>query len=90
MVAAERILQVFGSRQKRCASLLQAALRSKGAPERSETIMATPSHLMRGRRGLIVGVANNRSIAWGIARACHAHGAARPKHAGPASGGAFG
>jgi enoyl-[acyl-carrier protein] reductase I len=37
--------------------------------------MAEASHLMRGKRGLIMGVANNRSIAWGIARACHAHGA---------------
>jgi enoyl-[acyl-carrier protein] reductase I len=27
--------------------------------------------LMRGKRGLIMGVANNRSIAWGIAKACH-------------------
>jgi enoyl-[acyl-carrier protein] reductase I len=31
--------------------------------------------LMRGKRGLILGVANNRSIAWGIAKACRAHGA---------------
>jgi len=31
--------------------------------------------LMRGKRGLIMGVANTRSIAWGIAKACHAHGA---------------
>ena len=31
--------------------------------------------LMRGKRGLILGVANNRSIAWGIARACRDHGA---------------
>ena len=31
--------------------------------------------LLRGKRGLIMGVANNRSIAWGIAKACHAHGA---------------
>jgi len=30
---------------------------------------------MRGKRGLIMGVANNRSIAWGIARACRAQGA---------------
>jgi enoyl-[acyl-carrier protein] reductase I len=37
--------------------------------------MAEGSGLMRGKRGLIMGVANNRSIAWGIARACHAHGA---------------
>ncbi len=42
---------------------------------RSEERMAESSGLMRGKRGLIMGVANNRSIAWGIARACHAHGA---------------
>ena len=29
------------------------------------------SGLMRGKRGLIMGVANNRSIAWGIAQAMH-------------------
>ena len=33
------------------------------------------SDLMRGKRGLIMGLANNRSIAWGIAQACRAHGA---------------
>jgi len=32
--------------------------------------------LMQGKRGLIMGVANNRSIAWGIARAVAAQGAA--------------
>jgi enoyl-[acyl-carrier protein] reductase I len=32
--------------------------------------------LMRGKRGLIMGVANNRSIAWGIAKAAAAQGAA--------------
>jgi enoyl-[acyl-carrier protein] reductase I len=37
--------------------------------------MADASGLMRGKRGLILGVANNRSIAWGIAKACHAQGA---------------
>ena len=31
--------------------------------------------LMAGKRGLIMGVANNRSIAWGIAKACVAQGA---------------
>ncbi len=31
--------------------------------------------LMAGKRGLIMGVANNRSIAWGIAQACARHGA---------------
>lgn len=37
--------------------------------------MADSAGLMRGKRGLIMGVANNRSIAWGIARACRNQGA---------------
>jgi enoyl-[acyl-carrier protein] reductase I len=37
--------------------------------------MPDASALMRGKRGLIMGVANNRSIAWGIAKACRAQGA---------------
>jgi enoyl-[acyl-carrier protein] reductase I len=37
--------------------------------------MAGAGALMQGKRGLVMGVANNRSIAWGIARACRAHGA---------------
>src|SRR6266446_4472795 len=37
--------------------------------------MSQNSGLMQGKRGVILGVANNRSIAWGIARACHAAGA---------------
>jgi enoyl-[acyl-carrier protein] reductase I len=32
--------------------------------------------LMAGKRGLVMGVANDRSIAWGIAKALHAEGAA--------------
>jgi len=31
--------------------------------------------LMKGKRGLVVGVANDHSIAWGIAKTLHAHGA---------------
>ena len=31
--------------------------------------------MMAGKRGLIMGVANDRSIAWGIAKACHEQGA---------------
>ncbi|MEP4552848.1 enoyl-ACP reductase, partial [Tateyamaria sp.] len=33
------------------------------------------SESLKGKRGLIMGVANDRSIAWGIARAMHAAGA---------------
>ncbi|MEQ1730854.1 MAG: enoyl-ACP reductase FabI [Vicinamibacterales bacterium] len=39
-----------------------------------ETKIATGT-LMQGKRGLVMGVANNRSIAWGIAQACAAQGA---------------
>ena len=38
-------------------------------------LMSQTSGLMQGKRGVILGVANNRSIAWGIAKACHAAGA---------------
>lgn len=33
------------------------------------------TQLMQGKRGLIMGLANDKSIAWGIAKACSAHGA---------------
>ena len=33
------------------------------------------SGLMSGKRGLILGVANDKSLAWAIAQACHAEGA---------------
>ena len=37
--------------------------------------MVQKSGLMQGKRGVILGVANNRSIAWGIAKACAGQGA---------------
>ena len=37
--------------------------------------VAKPGPLMAGKRGLIMGVANERSIAWGIARVLAGHGA---------------
>ncbi len=43
--------------------------------------------LMAGKRGLVMGVANDRSIAWGIARMLHDHGA---ELAFSYQGGAFG
>ena len=42
--------------------------------EQGVTSMASGG-LMSGKRGLVMGVANNRSIAWGIAKAAHAQGA---------------
>ena len=41
----------------------------------SEVFMTDSQPLMAGKKGLIMGVANERSIAWGIARTVHAHGA---------------
>ncbi|MFY9286981.1 MAG: enoyl-ACP reductase FabI [Alphaproteobacteria bacterium] len=43
----------------------------------SSTVAAAPltGQLMAGKRGLIMGVANDRSIAWGIANVAAAHGA---------------
>ena len=37
--------------------------------------MADSQSLMAGKRGIVMGVANDRSIAWGIARVLAAHGA---------------
>jgi enoyl-[acyl-carrier protein] reductase I len=37
--------------------------------------MGEPMRLMDGKRGLVMGVANDHSIAWGIARTLAAHGA---------------
>jgi len=37
--------------------------------------MTTKSGLLQGKRGLILGLANNRSIAWGIAKSAHDAGA---------------
>ena len=41
---------------------------------REEDILKN-GNLMKGKRGLIMGVANDKSIAWGIARAAHSQGA---------------
>ena len=49
--------------------------------------IAEPAPLMAGKRGLVMGVANDRSIAWGIARVLHGHGA---ELAFSYQGGAFG
>jgi enoyl-[acyl-carrier protein] reductase I len=35
----------------------------------------TASSILNGKRGLIMGLANNKSIAWGIAKSAHDHGA---------------
>ena len=41
----------------------------------TETDIAKPGPLMAGKRGLVLGVANDRSIAWGIARVLAGQGA---------------
>jgi enoyl-[acyl-carrier protein] reductase I len=37
--------------------------------------MIASAQMMAGKKGLVMGVANERSIAWGIAKACHEQGA---------------
>jgi enoyl-[acyl-carrier protein] reductase I len=49
--------------------------------------IAEPGPLMAGKKGLVMGVANDRSIAWGIARVLHGQGA---ELAFSYQGGAFG
>jgi enoyl-[acyl-carrier protein] reductase I len=44
-------------------------------PEGETARQPATGTLMQGKRGLIMGVANDRSIAWGIAAACAAQGA---------------
>ena len=43
-------------------------------PDTSTQISPAKGTLMQGKRGLIMGVANNRSIAWAIAQAVAAQG----------------
>jgi enoyl-[acyl-carrier protein] reductase I len=56
-------------------------------PPMSELDLAKPQPLMAGKRGLVMGVANDRSIAWGIARILAGQGA---ELAFTYQGGAFG
>lgn len=37
--------------------------------------MSDSNHFMAGKKGLVMGVANDRSIAWGISQIAHEHGA---------------
>lgn len=43
--------------------------------ETTKELPRSAAGLMRGKRGLVMGVANDHSIAWGIAKALHAEGA---------------
>src|SRR5262247_191033 len=52
-------------------AMMKAAMRDK---ETARDI-ARPGPLMAGKRGLVMGVANDRSIAWGIARVLAGQGA---------------
>lgn len=51
------------------------ALGAKARAPMAEINIAKPSPLMAGKRGLVMGVANDRSIAWGIARVLAGQGA---------------
>src|SRR5262245_50486816 len=47
---------------------------SSPATTQSQKLPAVPQ-LMAGKKGLVMGVANDRSIAWGISQALHSAGA---------------
>ena len=44
-------------------------------PDDQPIVTAVKGNLMAGKRGVVMGVANDRSLAWGIAAACAAQGA---------------
>lgn len=66
---------------------LMARVQREGKSEDMSSDLAVPGPLMKGKRGLIMGVANDRSIAWGIARILAGQGA---ELAFTYQGGAFG
>ncbi len=55
-------------------SATPSSLTDERHPARDDSKAAVPG-ILAGKRGLVLGVANNRSIAWGIAKAARAHGA---------------
>ena len=48
---------------------------TRAMPETDHPTLPPRGTLMQGKRGLVMGVANQRSLAWGIAAACAAQGA---------------
>src|SRR5690606_19740493 len=50
-------------------------MQGSGGEKPGEQALVLSGPLMKGRKGLIMGVANDHSIAWGIARTLAAHGA---------------
>src|SRR6476659_7395549 len=77
---------VQGARRLNGEDTLEAP-RAQAWPEQSAPFLRTkmtqatgsevvnPSGILSGKRGLVMGVANNRSIAWGIAKAARLAGA---------------
>ena len=49
--------------------------KSRDEDAKTEDAKTEPGTLMAGKKGLVMGVANERSLAWGIANAVHAQGA---------------
>ena len=49
--------------------------KSRDEDAKTEDAKTEPGTLMAGKKGLVMGVANERSLAWGIARAVHGQGA---------------
>ena len=72
------VRQADGQCQGRCGDVEQLRLRRHQRNPRLPALQRLThmtKSLMKGRRGLVMGVANDHSIAWGIAQQLHAHGA---------------
>ena len=48
-----------------------------GKPGNSSKLPAVKAKLLEGKKGLVVGIANDQSIAWGCAKAFRAFGAGK-------------
>src|SRR3546814_4017028 len=72
--SGNRLIFFFSSRRRHTRCALVTGVQTCALPI-SRKIMNDTKGLMAGKRGLIMGVANSRSIAWGIAQACARHGA---------------
>jgi enoyl-[acyl-carrier protein] reductase I len=67
--------QAFGQLKKIAERYLQEQSMKPEGARKSSMIPAVKAKLLEGKRGLIVGIANDQSIAWGCAKAFRAFGA---------------
>src|SRR5262249_30041248 len=67
--------QVFRNLSSIAEEYLHGQVAESKTKRSSTMIPAVKAKLLEGKRGLIIGIANEHSIAWGCAKACRAFGA---------------